>query len=294
MAHDDGRGSFGSGVIRAPRARVALVLTPLLAGCATSAGQRAFDDGDDVTAAKLADDAVAANPNDHAAAALRQRARDHAARRELDESRRLPRERARRGGAGVARSPVEAALRLGRRGRALGGPAPAPRRGGRGRQRSFVAQIGANEAAAGHPLAAEAELARLAPLFAHAELAAAATEAETRAREAGAASCARLQTTVTASTPYWGLGVSRYCAHFDVTFAPPPLTSAVGKLSIEGAVTGMTPAQSTTLNDELSSWVASSLWHEPTGRAIARANVAGKIESSFHSQTVTLRTAPTP
>ena len=282
----DGPGSFGPGVIRGS-GRAAIVLISV-AGCATSAGQRAFDDGDDVTAAKLADEAVAANPNDHAAAALRQRARDHAARRELDEA----------GGfraAGHAEAALAALDRLLKQLSDWGGADALsaelrPRLDAEVAAGSaFVAQIGADEAAAGHALAAEAELARLAPLVAHAELAAAATQAEARPRDAGRATCARLQATVTPAMPHWGLAVSRYCAHFDVTFAPPPLTSAVGKLSIEGAVTGMTPTQSATLNDQLSSWVASSLWHEPTGRATARANVVGKIESSFHSQTVTLR-----
>lgn len=157
--------------------------------------------------------------------------------------------------------------------------------------RAFVREIGAKEAAAGQPLAAEAALARLAPLLAHDEVADAKKAASARAREAGSATCTRMQATVTPDAPHWGLVVSRYCAHFGATFEPPPLTASVGGIDVSGAVVGMTPAQTQALSARLDDWLRASLWYEGGGGAKAKATVQGKIETSFSHQSVT-RHAP--
>jgi hypothetical protein len=152
--------------------------------------------------------------------------------------------------------------------------------------RAFVSGIGAKDAGEGHPLAAEAELARLAPLLAHPELAEATKTAAGHAREVGRATCARIQASVSPDTPHWGLGVSRYCDHFGVAFTAPPLAAGVSKVDVQGAVVGMTPAQNQLLSARIGDWFAKSLWYEPTGLATARASLRGKIESSFQHQTV--------
>lgn len=157
--------------------------------------------------------------------------------------------------------------------------------------RAFVEGIGTKDGAEGRPLAAEAALARLAPLLKHAELADAAARAAGRAHEAGRATCARLQAAIEPTTPYWGLVVRRYCDHFGVAYRPPPLVGAISKLELEGTVPGLTPTQVEHLRARVAGWVKSSLWYEPTGQATARGTVQGKVEISFRHQAVTRNVA---
>lgn len=154
--------------------------------------------------------------------------------------------------------------------------------------RAFVSQIGMKEAAAGHPLAAEAELAHLAPLLAHPELADATKAAKERVREAGKATCARLQTAATSDAPYWAGSVSRYCAHFDVAFTPPAPARELPSLVVEGALTGVSSQQAIVVSARVQDWLQASLWTEPGAPPRGRAKLSGKVESSSQSGPVTL------
>jgi hypothetical protein len=153
--------------------------------------------------------------------------------------------------------------------------------------RAFIGGIGAKDGDAGRPLTAEAALARLAPLLAHAELADATALARGRTREAGRATCARLQATVEPATAYWGLVVRRTCEHFGVAYESPPLVGAISKLELDGAVVGLTPEQVELLRARVAGWVRSSLWYEATGQATARGTVHGKVVVSFEHRAVT-------
>jgi len=141
---------------------------------------------------------------------------------------------------------------------------------------------------AGQPLAAEAALARLAPLLVEAPLAPARQASADAIKQTGQQVCARLQGTVTAETPYWGLGVSRYCAHFGAAFAPPPRPAALGSFEVTGTLAGLDTAETALLRDNINDWLRASLWFDPEGQAVGRGTVAGKYAASFKRQTVTL------
>jgi hypothetical protein len=142
--------------------------------------------------------------------------------------------------------------------------------------------------AAGHPLAAEATLARLAPLLAEAPLAPPRQANADAIKQTGQQVCARLQGTVTAETPYWGLGVSRYCAHFGAVFAPPPRPAALGAFEVTGTLAGLDAHQAALLRDNVTDWLRASLWFDPDGKAVGRGTVEGKYSASFRRQTTTL------
>ena len=142
--------------------------------------------------------------------------------------------------------------------------------------------------AAGHPLAAETALARLAPLLTDAALAPARQAGGDAIRKTGQESCVRLQATVTPELPYWGLGVSRYCAHFGATFAPPPRPNAVGSFEVSGTLGGLNAAQASHLRDSVARWLRASFWFDPEGKAVGRGTIAGNFVAAFKHQTVTL------
>ena len=142
--------------------------------------------------------------------------------------------------------------------------------------------------AAGHPLAAEAALGRLSPLLTDAALAPARQAGADAIKKTGQESCARLQATVTPEAPYWGLGVSRYCAHFGTTFAPPPRPNALGSFEVSGTLAGLSAAQAAHLRDSVGRWLRASFWFDPDGKAVGRGSVAGSYAATFKRQTVTL------
>jgi hypothetical protein len=272
------------------RAALALGVSCLaLAACATSAAQRAFDDGDDVVAARLADEDAKARPGDEGALALRQRARDHAATRELSEMASFR-----------ANGHVDAALasldRLLKQLAEWGGPGALSRasRAALDREveasRAFVRNVGADACGAGHPLAAQAELARLAPLLAHAELADARDAATARVRDTGRQVCARVQGKVSSNAPnaHFGVVVARYCAHFDVTFEPPPLTDGLATFELTGAVSGPAKGATERVHARVGDWLRASAWYERGGRGSARGSVQGKLEATVEHRTVQL------
>jgi hypothetical protein len=232
----------------------------LLAGCATGAGQRAPDDGEghDDTAKRALADSASFRASGHVEAAVAG----------LD---RLLKQITAWGGADTlspaTRATLETELEA---------------------SRAFVRDIGAKETAAGHPLAAEAELRRLAPLLAHPELADASAAAAGRARDAGRAVCTRLQTTLTPAAPHWGQSVSHYCHHFDVALVAPPSTQEPSAFVLDGTLAGLTAAETTSLRARLQNWLRASFWTEPGGAVRGRGTMQGKVESSFQHQSVTL------
>jgi len=140
----------------------------------------------------------------------------------------------------------------------------------------------------GHPLAAEATLARLTPLLTDAALAPARQAGADAIRTAGQQVCTRLQTTVSAETPYWGLGVSRYCAHFGATFAPPPHPNALGSFEVTGTLAGLTARQAALIRDKVADWLRASLWFDAEGKAVGHGTIGGNYSASFKRQTITL------
>jgi len=264
-----------------------IALALALCGCATSAAQRAFDDGDYGAAATRADEAARANPGDADARALRDRARDREAETQLAQVAsfrssghgdaalgildRLLKELAAWGGADALSPPRRAAFEDELR--AMG---------------EVVKAIGAASLSAGHPLAAEAEAHRLNPVLTHAELASARADLLARIKGAGQDVCQRMQQTVSPEMAQWGLALSRYCAHFEVTFAPPAPTRAPSAFALEGTVTGLTADQAASFRERVQSWLKASLWYDSRGAATARGKLAGRIETSFQHQTVTL------
>ena len=143
-------------------------------------------------------------------------------------------------------------------------------------------------AAAGHPFTAAAELARRAPLLTTAAFAPTRNASADAIKQAGQQVCARLQATVTPEQPYWGLGVSRYCAHFGVTFAAPPRASALGSFEVSGQISGVTAAQSAAFRARIVEWLRGSLWFDDAGKAVARGSVEGVYTASHKRQSVTL------
>jgi hypothetical protein len=157
--------------------------------------------------------------------------------------------------------------------------------------------VGANETvrvavhgplAAGQPLAAEAALARLAPFLSDALMAPYRQEAAEAIRKTGQQTCARLQGTVSSETPYWALGVSRYCAHFGTSFAPPPRATALRSFEVTGTLAGLSAEQAAVLRDSVADWLRASLWFDADGQAIGRGTIDGSYGASFKRQTVTL------
>ena len=228
-----------------------------------------------------------ANPGDAGARALRDRARDREAETQLAQIAsfrstghgdaalgildRLLKERAAWGGADTLpkhrRAAFDAELRA---------------------MNDVVEGIGAAQLSAGHPLAAEVEARRLDPVLTHVELAAARTELLARIKAGGQEICQRMQQTVSPEMPHWGLALSRYCAHFEVTFAPPSPTRAPSAFVLEGILTGLTADQAAAFRERVQDWLKASLWYDPRGAATGRGKVAGRIETSFQHQTVTL------
>lgn len=142
--------------------------------------------------------------------------------------------------------------------------------------------------AAGQPLAAEAALARLAPLLATAQLTPTRQAVADTIQKTGQQACARLQGTVSPEAPYWGLGVSRYCAHFGTSFAPPPRPAALGSFEVTGTLAGLSAEQAAVLRDNVADWLRASLWFDAEGKAVGRGTIGGNYGASFRRQTVTL------
>jgi hypothetical protein len=153
--------------------------------------------------------------------------------------------------------------------------------------RAFLRQIGAQEAATDHPLAAEAELARLAPLLGHEELAEAVEASRRVARDAGVRVCARSQTNVSGNAPHLGVLVTRYCAHFGVSYEGPP-AEGPATFEVTGAVAGPVKEAGERLRVRVGDWLHSSAWYEPQGKGVARGSVQGTLEASVRQRTVTL------
>jgi hypothetical protein len=151
--------------------------------------------------------------------------------------------------------------------------------------------VGANigrHAAAGHPLTAEAELARRAPLLTTAAFAPTRQASAEAIRQAGQQVCQRLQETVTPELPYWGLGVSRYCEHFGVTFPPPSRAGALGSFEVTGQISGVTAVQSEAFRARVGQWLHDSLWFDEGGKAVGRGTVDGSYSATHKRQSVTL------
>ena len=143
-------------------------------------------------------------------------------------------------------------------------------------------------AADGHPLTAEAALARRAPLLTSPAFAPTRQASADTIKQAGQQVCERLQASVTPEQPYWGLGVSRYCDHFGVTFAAPPRASAIGSFEVSGQISGVTAAQSAAFRARVVQWLRASLWFDDAGKAVARGSVEGTYTASHKRQSVTL------
>jgi hypothetical protein len=187
-----------------------------LSACASSPAQRAFDQGEYGSAAKLADDEVKALPGDEGAIALRQRARE----REVE----------------LRCANVDAILRGERSGDALGMfevlrseielwggverlsvPLRARLAVSTKNVTSFVTSLADTTP---QPLAAELAVERGAPADLSGELAVARQDALSRVRVAGQKNCNRLRAMTPPETPSWNLVVARYCAHFGLGDAP--------------------------------------------------------------------------
>lgn len=150
--------------------------------------------------------------------------------------------------------------------------------------RAFTKEIGAKELASAHPLAAEAELARLSPLLTAPELASARQEAAARIRAGGEQTCARLR--AAPQTPNWTIIVARYCAHFGD--AAPVVPSGAAPLAVSGAIKGLSGAQADLVRSRVAEWFRASLWTKAADTAVGRAGVAGTFEATFQHASVTL------
>jgi hypothetical protein len=187
-----------------------------LSACASSPAQRAFDQGEFGSAAKLADDDVKARPGDEGAVALRQRARE----REVE----------------LRCANVDTILRGERSGDALGmleillseigdwggidrlsPPLRTRLDVSIKKATGFVTSLAD---AAPQPLAAELAVERGAPGELPGPLASARQEARTRVKVSGQKNCSRLRAMSPPETPSWNLVVARYCAHFGQGDAP--------------------------------------------------------------------------
>jgi hypothetical protein len=278
-------------LIVSPRLLIALLLIGAAAGCASVGAQRAFDQGDYLTAAELADQTLRANPADAEMLSLRQRARD----RFVDEE--LTRVRAFRAG-GHHEAELAEWERLLKQVDGWGGHgalspewqsalAAESSTSGEAMVRLVDVDLGV-----GRPLAAEALLDQFKPLLAHAEFGPARATAGGKVRGKGQEVCARLQTTATAETPSWGLIVTRYCGHFGSVGATPAPEAAAPPMELAGTVKGMSAEQVARLRARVAEWVEASLWNDPaageTGRGKIGGTIGGVVESSYRRATVTL------
>ncbi len=259
-------------------------------GCATGAAQQAYDRGDDPAAATLADDGLRARPGDARLISLRQQARDRFTQSEvvriqgfrsgrhgeaaLVETDRLLKQIHGWGGADglspAAHSALDAEL------------AAIP---------AVVAGLIDGDLAAGHPLAAEKALARIAPLVGHPELSRARQDAADKTRATGQTTCTRLQQSPVSDSPHWALTVGRYCEHFGAAANPIPAAQLpVTAFEITGTVKGMNADQVAALRGRITEWVRASLWNDPLRGPTGRGTIEGAVESSFRRQTVSLHT----
>ena len=256
-------------------------------GCASAGAQRAFDQGDYRAAAGQADDALRANPSDSAMISLRQRARDRFAEAEI------ARIQAFRAGKHGEAALVEVTVLL-KQVRAWGGREALSAATGSSLDLELAAtqqQLAAlidGDLAAGHPLSAEATLARLAPLLAQPELASARDGVANKVRAKGQELCARFRGTALADSPHWDLTVDRYCAHFGAPARPIAAEPAVPSFDLTLNVKGMNPAQAAALRARVIAWVRASIWNDPARGTMGRGTVDGTVEASFRRQTFTL------
>jgi hypothetical protein len=265
--------------------RTWLALVMCVAGCATNAAQRAFDQGDYAAAARLAEQDAARDPSDTHAAALVSRSHD-----------RYVATQAPRIDALLAGQRTDAALAM------LGGllkdvddwggpsqlsgPAQDALRATVAGAQKVVRDVGAAALTSGRPLTVEADLARLSPLLRPAELAAARDDAAASIRTAGQQTCARLR--ASPASPNWALIVARYCAHFGDGAAPPLAASSPAPLAVAGGVAGLSRAGADLLRARLDEWLRASLWARVGDPPPARASMGGKFEVSFQRASVTL------
>jgi hypothetical protein len=272
---------------RRDRLLVALFLTGAVAGCASGAAQRAFDQGDYNRSAELADETLRSNPADGEALALRHRARerfvdeelnrirafragDHA-QAELAEWERLLKQIDGWSGPGALSPALQSALGVES---SLSGEA--------------MVRLVEVDLAAGRTLAAEAILGQFKPLLVHAEFAPAREKTAGKLRAKAREVCARLLTTATAETPSWGRVVTRYCGHFGLTGSATMPLSSPAPVEITGTVRGMSAEQMAGLRGRVVEWIQASLWNDPAAGHTAHGTIGGVVESSFQRQTVTL------
>jgi hypothetical protein len=196
-----------------------------LGACAVTPAQRAFDQRDYATAAKLADADVNARPGDEGAVVLRQRARDREVERGCAETEGLFASGRHGSGVGVlARVLVEVDR--------WGGPttlSPAPRTvlaRATDKAKAFLASLVGD---ASHPLGALSALEREVPGPLSGELSTARDEARAKARAAGQQRCTTMRGRATPDAPHLALVITRYCARFDGDghLAPPSPTPTV-------------------------------------------------------------------
>ena len=273
------------------RLLIALLSIAAATGCVSVGAQGAFDQGDYLTSAELADQSLHANPADADMLSLRQRARDRFVNEELTRIRafragghheaelaeweRLLKQVDGWGGHGALSPEWQAAL-------------------------SAEASISSEtmvrlvdvDLGAGRPLAAEALLGQFKPLLAHSEFGQARATAGGKIRGKGQEICARLQTTAAADTPSWGLIVTRYCGHFGSTGFMPAPGAPAPSMELAGTVKGMSNEQVAKLRARVAEWVQASLWNDPSageaGRGTIGGTIGGVVESSFRRATVTL------
>jgi hypothetical protein len=280
-----GRGMSSGAAVRALVGFVALSGSGL--GCATAGAQRAFDQGDYRAAAGQADDALRANPSDSAMMSLRQRARDRFAEAEI------ARIQAFRAGKHGEAALVEVTVLL-KQVRAWGGREALSAVTGSSLDlalaatREQLASLIDSDLAAGHPLSAEATLARLAPLLAQPELALARDGVANKVRAKGQELCARFRGTALADSPHWDLTVDRYCAHFGASARPIATEPVVPAFDLTLNVKGMNPAQAAALRARVIAWVRASIWNDPARGTMGRGTVDGTVEASFRRQTIAL------
>ena len=271
---------------------IGLLSIGAVTGCASVGAQRAFDQGDYLTSAELADQALLATPADAEMLSLRQHARDRFVNEELT------RIRAFRSG-GHHEAELAEWERLLKQVDGWGGHgALSPEW-----QTALVAESSTSGEAmvrlvdvdlgAGRPLAAEPLLGQFKPLLAHAEFGQARATVGGKVRGKGQEVCARLQTTATADTPNWALIVTRYCGHFgSAGSTPPAIPAPAPPMELTGTVKGMSAEQVARLRSRVAEWVEASLWSDPSageaGRGHIGGTIGGVVESSFRRTTVTL------
>jgi hypothetical protein len=136
------------------------------------------------------------------------------------------------------------------------------------------------------PLAGEAELATHSALLAHADFAQTRDAIHAQLLEVGQTRCTQLGGIMDA--PYWQAVVARYCGHFSVEHAVPPLPDHQSAFVIDGQLAGESAGEISSLRTALVAAFQKSAWYAPTGVSTRHAKVDGRVDVAFSSREVTL------